>query len=135
MFKEKKILEQVMQKQRDKGVPEEKILKEALSFLTGYLDMQRSEKIRTLNSQVARGIEELAKLEEYINLEKIAYHAMEEGLEICKKCVEREGSSSINRSLLSFFTVRNKLMKMSLLDLKKACKPEFIDQFFQEKEK
>lgn len=76
MISDKDLIESVIKEQKEKGVDELKIYKEAYEFAITQLDCNRSIEIQKFNKQIADGIHELSLKDQWSNLQNVAKHAM-----------------------------------------------------------
>jgi len=81
-----KTSEKEVKKQKDEGINETQIYKEAYDFLLNELKTEELSQTIKLNKQVAEGIENLTKRRQWTNLLSISKHAIEN----CLKCVKED---------------------------------------------
>lgn len=122
-FPELKIIIDVVEKQRNENIDEEKILKEITEFLLGIASNSHSKVIIDINKQIADGINKLAYYKNWPNLNKIAEHAMEQ----CIECFEEKNRF---QDIAELFKLQLFILRLSLSDLKNVFREEWLKENF-----
>lgn len=124
-MEELKIVEQVITEQKEQGVDEAKIYKEAYEFTKTLLEGNLTDKICKLNEQISDGIKELAYLQNWPNLDSVALHAMD----CCLDCIKKDKllkKFNIEETITFKLFVLNKSRKEILPYLNEKAKKEFF---------
>ena len=82
---DKKIIESVIKEQKEKGINETKIYKEAYEFAITQLECNESQKIIKLNNQISDNIHGMAMAGKWSNLDNIAKHALTSCLSVIEE--------------------------------------------------
>jgi len=125
-----KIVEKVIKKQKEKGIDEKQIYKEAYDFLLDTIKVEESYQTQQYNKQISDGINKLSVNNKWTNLLSVSQHA----ITCCLECIKKD--KTLNKCSISD-TIKFKSFILH------SGKNEFIDyltdeakkEFFPKKEK
>lgn len=122
-FPENDIIIDVGKKQQKEGVPDEKNLGELLEFAVGQATSYFYQVVNIFNKQVAEGIDSLARYGKWVNLGKIAEHALENKVRV----IENEFKDKKNmQDIIQLTKLYHEVLRSGIPDINRICDSEWL---------
>jgi len=125
-FPEKQTMITCAKQDQEAGKPEKKIMEESMEFAVTMASSYFSQLIRRINQQIAEAIQELGIHDEWVNLGKVAEHA----IRVRNLCLKHERNAKLLKDIKALSQLQEKVLTASIPEIKEMFKTEWLKENF-----